>query len=607
MPWTKKDVSKFKSGLNDAEKAEWVKIANAIYNECVNNGGSDSDCSAKAIRTASSRVGNNSRTDALAANAYTHFTQNVQPPQELQVNYMEDQEYLLAPVIPIVEGVHNGSAGRVLYKEEELSRYPEAWNGRVVPLYHPTDDDGQPMTANSPEQWEARKLGWLFGVNVVKEADQNGQQLAKMKATAWLSKKDLEEKAPEVLRALQEGLMLEVSTGLFSDWAIANGMWNGEQYDMIATNIRPDHLAILPGQQGACSIEDGAGIPRVNSKQGDNDKKSLWQKLKAWVGGVDNAEMSHWDMEEALRQIIRGKYNSENTYARVEDVYDDYFLYSYEDSSSAAEERIFKQSYTAADGDVQLVGEPQEVKIKKEIVPVEAQQSSEPGEKNANSKGEGTMDKEAIIKALIDNSETFTEDDRQMLENKELNALQQLHDSLLGTNEGDGGGENKSGAGQNVRGKGQNKSGEGDPGPTAEKPAQPAANGNNQQSVNEPPAQPQNLREWADQVGLPQHLREQLEDGEQQRETERQQLINNITAQPNSQFTKEELGEYSNAQLRKMASLVPNAAPNMNGRVPAGAATESEDAPPTPQSLSANSRKVQKARSKDNDQDNNDS
>jgi hypothetical protein len=34
----------------------------------------------------------------------------------------------------------------------------------------------------------------------------------------------------------------------------------GRPYNFVARNYRPDHLAILPDQRGACSIEDGCGL-----------------------------------------------------------------------------------------------------------------------------------------------------------------------------------------------------------------------------------------------------------------------------------------------------------------------------------------------------------
>ena len=48
----------------------------------------------------------------------------------------------------MVPGVHSGSAGPLLYLEEELAKAPAGWNGRPVPIQH---SEG---TCNTPENYE---------------------------------------------------------------------------------------------------------------------------------------------------------------------------------------------------------------------------------------------------------------------------------------------------------------------------------------------------------------------------------------------------------------------------------------------------------------------
>ena len=55
MPWTVKDVDKFKKGLNAAQKKKWVGIANSVLRDCIKNGGKDKTCAPKAIRIANSK------------------------------------------------------------------------------------------------------------------------------------------------------------------------------------------------------------------------------------------------------------------------------------------------------------------------------------------------------------------------------------------------------------------------------------------------------------------------------------------------------------------------------------------------------------------------
>lgn len=53
MPWTVKDVDRFKKGLTPAQKKKWVSIANGVLKQCQDSGGKD--CEGKAIRIANSK------------------------------------------------------------------------------------------------------------------------------------------------------------------------------------------------------------------------------------------------------------------------------------------------------------------------------------------------------------------------------------------------------------------------------------------------------------------------------------------------------------------------------------------------------------------------
>ena len=53
MPWTVKDVDRFKKGLTPAQKKKWVRIANSALKDCQAEGGKD--CEGRAIRIANSK------------------------------------------------------------------------------------------------------------------------------------------------------------------------------------------------------------------------------------------------------------------------------------------------------------------------------------------------------------------------------------------------------------------------------------------------------------------------------------------------------------------------------------------------------------------------
>ena len=52
MPWKKQDVESHIKGLDDKQKAAWVKIANSTLSSCLDVGGNQKDCEGKAIRIA---------------------------------------------------------------------------------------------------------------------------------------------------------------------------------------------------------------------------------------------------------------------------------------------------------------------------------------------------------------------------------------------------------------------------------------------------------------------------------------------------------------------------------------------------------------------------
>lgn len=154
----------------------------------------------------------------------------------------------------MVAGVLNGA----LVTAEELARSVESWNGRPVPILHPTED-GQPISANWPDIIE-RTAGQVFNARM------DGDRI---RAEFWLDEQrmDATGHAP-LLAAMTEGQTIEVSTGYVCDLVEEAGEFNGKAYANKHVNLRPDHVALLPGEVGACSIDDGCGAPRINSRAG---------------------------------------------------------------------------------------------------------------------------------------------------------------------------------------------------------------------------------------------------------------------------------------------------------------------------------------------------
>lgn len=283
---------------------------------------------------------------------------------------LDGREYLVCPTILITEGVHNGE----LYPADELEKYPEAWDGRPVVLDHPTMH-GRPISANKKEVLEQRKVGMLLNTKFGEwNLQGDGPKVKGLKSDVYLDVLKAQETpdGQRLLKSVKEGDNIEVSTGLFTDDKSESGEWNGEKYDSITVNFRPDHLAVLLDQKGACSWEDGAGMPRVNS---DKPKQGWFDRLRSFLrrnAGEDKKELSLAErirkLESALRDRFDGGQNEimpSPGSAWPEEVFDDYAIVRKGD-------RIFRVSYSFdKDGEVELGDETVEVTRVVSYEPVE--------------------------------------------------------------------------------------------------------------------------------------------------------------------------------------------------------------------------------------------
>lgn len=165
----------------------------------------------------------------------------------------DGREHIVAPVSMIVPGVLNGSKGALYYPPEEVARNVDAWNGMPIVVYHPTDDSGSPVSARSKGVIEKSGIGTIFGARI-----HNG----KLKALAYFDVEKTKRVDNRIYQSLMKNEPIELSTGLFTDNVPAqNGaQHDGRSYDYVARNYRPDHLAVLPDQIGACSLRDGCGV-----------------------------------------------------------------------------------------------------------------------------------------------------------------------------------------------------------------------------------------------------------------------------------------------------------------------------------------------------------
>lgn len=179
------------------------------------------------------------------------LTANLRP-ATVKLVISNDRRYLVAPLTLIVPGVLPGSKGPLYYPPEEVGRDPEKWNHIPIVVNHPTDWQGNSLSARDPEVAERYKVGYVYRTIF------NGR----LKAEAWIDEDLADRIDPRVTRNLKAGIPMEVSTGLHTyNIPAENGASHkGRGYIAVARDYRPDHLAILPEAKGACSLEDGCGL-----------------------------------------------------------------------------------------------------------------------------------------------------------------------------------------------------------------------------------------------------------------------------------------------------------------------------------------------------------
>ncbi len=170
------------------------------------------------------------------------------------------QEFLVVPGVPARGQVMND----YLVPASEWSHFVEAWNGSPITVTHPKANNG---SANSPTP-DVSIIGRFYNA----EWDAVNNRLG---GEYWLNVNDLY-KTPEgqqIAQAVKNGQTLETSTGYFADEDATPGEFEGKAYKTIHRNLRPDHIAILPNEEGACSVMDGCGVNRNSAVVCQNRKE----------------------------------------------------------------------------------------------------------------------------------------------------------------------------------------------------------------------------------------------------------------------------------------------------------------------------------------------
>lgn len=313
---------------------------------------------------------------------------------------LDGVEHLVVPAIAIREGVLNN----ILYPAADLAEFVEAWNGVPVPVRHPMKD-GAAVTANAVEFEQTVNIGRFYNVKFEEGA---------IRGEIWINiDKATRLGFADIVESLESGEVMEVSTGLHAFTRPEVGNFNGTPYANVISSIRPDHLALLPDEEGACSVKQGCGAMRNNCggkkdcKCTKPEKGNILNRLKGWFGL--NKDVSFDAKRTAISKALRDRFaHDTDSWTYIVDVFDKYFIYEYGSD-------IFKLDYTFDKATISatLGNDPVKVKTEVSYVPILANREN----KTENMKPEHKVALvSALALALVANkADAVTEDKKASL------------------------------------------------------------------------------------------------------------------------------------------------------------------------------------------------
>lgn len=275
---------------------------------------------------------------------------------------LDGRKHVVVPVVMAIEDVVMNGA---LLPSEEY--FAPSWNGVPVTVGHPTNGDGSFLSANHPGSIEDWVVGRIFNSEV---------NAGKLVGEIWVDVAKANKVSPGLSYDLEAESPMDVSTGFWSDAEMAAGTLNGRSYEYIHRNVRPDHLALLPDEVGACSWKDGCGV-RANEK-----RSGLMAKIS--LTGV----------RDLVRRKPKANQATESHKTMVQSLIDDETTpFSVSDSQHllAMSEETVKQLY----GKFVPEEEPEEKEDPSQDVPEEDNEKDKEKDAEMNA---------AEIKALVDNA-----------------------------------------------------------------------------------------------------------------------------------------------------------------------------------------------------------
>lgn len=291
----------------------------------------------------------------------------------LQGNSRREQldgvEHLVLPVVAASEGVMNG----LFYSSEVLQNNSQMWNGKPIPVGHP-QVRGVAVSANNPDIQNNNNIGTVYNSKFEDK---------KLKAEFWINTAKAESLGhSDLIERLENGETVEVSTGLYPVIENNAGIFNNKSYDKTVVSMVADHIAILPNEEGACSVANGCGTG-MSINHDDSGHKP-----KGCCGGCSEGKPCEGDKEKAKKLSVNEMKTKVTEFITN--------LFSQQD-----------EFVELADTSVTKVATNQNKDMKAEL----------------------------IKKIIANTASKFSEGDKETLEALEINVLEGIHGSLPETKE----------------------------------------------------------------------------------------------------------------------------------------------------------------------------
>lgn len=192
----------------------------------------------------------------------------------------------------------------IKYPADEIAKSFATLEGKFAPLGHPTIN-GQFISASDPE---GINIGWI-GAHNENVRRENGRVYLDKVIDVARANESAGGKA--VLAAIEKGEPIHTSTGLLCNLGDADG----DDHKFIARNMIFDHDAILIGEDGAGTPEQGVGmlvngaqIEVINSAIDDAERELDWAGVRLIEALERREKASVWDK---LKAAILGAMPSE--------------------------------------------------------------------------------------------------------------------------------------------------------------------------------------------------------------------------------------------------------------------------------------------------------